>query len=225
MNTSSRFIPLLRSAAPTSDSLPYIRAVSMWRYPIFSAYSTGRWVTWPGGDWYTPRPRRGIMTPLLSLATGSTVACIGAVDCSGSHFNLNSGVIPRGGVLGKTVHVAHAGGWFHLHLAGAALAHGGPAKVIRIYFPDPLSVWNRFGLVFLRKRCSGFVSGFSISVYSPWDQRGFSCSRNRRLGSEITADSRRLREPDGVLSHSRVARCDREDPPSPKVSRRLVRSL
>src|SRR2546428_784160 len=47
----------------------------MWRYPILSAYSTAFWVIGPGGDWYTPRPRRGIMTPLLSLANGSIVAC------------------------------------------------------------------------------------------------------------------------------------------------------
>src|SRR5712691_11184273 len=55
----------------------------MWRYPTFSAYSTARWVVCPGGDWYTPRPRRGIITPLLSLATGSTVACMLALIAHG----------------------------------------------------------------------------------------------------------------------------------------------
>jgi hypothetical protein len=41
----------------------------------------------------------------------------------------------------------------------------------------------------LRKRCSGLVSGFSIPVCSPWDQRGLSCSRNRGLGSGIRAEN------------------------------------
>src|SRR2546426_5805372 len=54
----------------------------MWRYPILSAYSTAFWVIGPGRDWYTPRPRRGIMTPLLSLAAGSIVVCMWAVEYS-----------------------------------------------------------------------------------------------------------------------------------------------
>src|SRR5467141_433748 len=61
----------------------------MLRYPTFSANSTACWVTCPGGDWYTPRPRRGIMTPLFSLANGSTIACIKRHGLLGSHFNLN----------------------------------------------------------------------------------------------------------------------------------------
>src|SRR2546428_9341420 len=47
------------------------------------------------GDWYTPRPRRGIMTPLLSLASGSTVACMFLLD-----YLSSTSILPEDRVCG-----------------------------------------------------------------------------------------------------------------------------
>ena len=66
IQTASRGTPLAASAAPTSRSLPYIRAVSMWRYPSSSASSTasrqGRPVTS-----HVPTPIRGTSTPWILI--------------------------------------------------------------------------------------------------------------------------------------------------------------
>src|SRR5438309_11158618 len=70
------------------------------------------------------------------------------LDCSlhengellGSHFNLNSGGNSPRRPSWKNLSSNTRRGYFHLRPARAALAYGVPAKVIRIYFPDPLSV-------------------------------------------------------------------------------------
>src|SRR6058998_1789809 len=49
-----------------------------------------------------------------------------------------------------------------------------------------------FGLVFSRRAYYRLVPGFSIPVFSPWDQRGMSCSRNRGLEIVIRADNGRF---------------------------------
>jgi hypothetical protein len=95
-----------------------------------------------------------------------------------------------------------------------ALADEASAKVIRIFFQILFLSEPVFGLVFSRRACNGLVPGFSISVFSPWDQRGISCSRNRELGVGIRADNGRFRSRNSPLDHSCVARCDRLDPPS-----------
>src|SRR5439155_15163552 len=49
-----------------------------------------------------------------------------------------------------------------------------------------------FGPVFSRRACYRLVPGSSIPVFSPWDQRGMSCSRNRGLEIPIRADNGRF---------------------------------
>ena len=68
------------------------------------------------------------------------------------------------------------------------MAHGDYAKVIRIYFPDPLSVRGESALVFSRRVRYRLIQDFLIPVESPSDKRGNLCSQNRLLGIEIWAD-------------------------------------
>src|SRR5207249_1908240 len=68
------------------------------------------------------------------------------------------------------------------------LAHGDYAKVIRIYFPDPLSVREESALVFSRRIRYRLIQDFLIPVESPSDKRGNLCSQNRLLGIEIWVD-------------------------------------
>jgi len=70
------------------------------------------------------------------------------------------------------------------------MAHGDYAKVIRIYFPDPLSVRGESALVFSRRVRYRLIQDFLIPVESPSDKRGNLCSQNRLLGIEIWADYR-----------------------------------
>ena len=63
MNTSSRAMPLSRSARPTLDSFPYACAVSMWRYPTSSAARTACAHSGPSGTCHTPSPSSGITVP------------------------------------------------------------------------------------------------------------------------------------------------------------------
>ena len=63
MNTSSRAMPLSRSARPTLASLPYACAVSMWRYPSSSAARTACTHAGPSGTCQTPSPSSGITVP------------------------------------------------------------------------------------------------------------------------------------------------------------------
>src|SRR6266849_1146241 len=68
-----------------------------------------------------------------------------------------------------------------------------------------LSGWDS-GLVSLRRVRYRLVWPFSISVDSPRNQRGRSCSRNGGLGFEIRADNRRFRDPKFSPPTSRVMR-------------------
>src|SRR5713101_776556 len=49
-----------------------------------------------------------------------------------------------------------------------------------------------YGLVFSRRACYRLVPGFSISVFSPSDQRGYWGSGNRGLGIGIRAENGRF---------------------------------
>lgn len=51
---------------PTSTSLPYTAAQSIWRYPISMAAIQAA-STWPGLDCQVPRPSSGISAPVLSF--------------------------------------------------------------------------------------------------------------------------------------------------------------
>ena len=57
-------------AAPTPASLPYIWAVSMWRYPTSKACSTVSCVC-SGGTWNTPKPSWGIWRSSLRVTVGT----------------------------------------------------------------------------------------------------------------------------------------------------------
>ena len=87
------------------------------------------------------------MTPLLSLANGSTVACI-VYWVLGFHFNLNSGEIPRGGVLGKTVQVTSVGVTFTCVRRGP-LSHTGVVQKLYEFI---------FRILFLSETDSGLFS-------------------------------------------------------------------
>src|SRR6476620_8073416 len=71
MKTSARSMPDARSASPTPCSLPYISAVSMWRYPVSRATATARSVSF-GGIWKTPKPSCGIGRPSFSSIVGTS---------------------------------------------------------------------------------------------------------------------------------------------------------
>ena len=64
-------MPDRRIASPTSRSFRYAAAVSMWRYPTWSADATALTVS-AGGVWKTPKPSPGIVTPLLSSSVSFT---------------------------------------------------------------------------------------------------------------------------------------------------------
>src|SRR2546423_2664105 len=61
-NTSPRGTPPAASTRPTSRSLPYMYAVSTWRYPSSSAERTAR-STAPPRACHVPSPSMGICTP------------------------------------------------------------------------------------------------------------------------------------------------------------------
>jgi hypothetical protein len=84
--------------------------------------------------------------------------------------------------------------------------HGDPPKVIGIYFPDPLSIRTRIQACFFETGALSACPDFFDLVFSPWDQRGRSCSRNRRRGFGIGADNGRFRISEVSLIRSCVAR-------------------
>jgi hypothetical protein len=58
--------------SPTPFSLPYISAVSMWRYPTLSASCTASAVS-AGSIWKTPKPSCGMSCPSFRLIVGTAV--------------------------------------------------------------------------------------------------------------------------------------------------------
>src|SRR3989442_13802359 len=108
-------------------------------------------------------------------------------QCSRFHFNFNSGEIPRGGVLGKTVHVTHAGVTFTC-VRRAPLSHTGVLQKLYEFFSQILFLSETgLGLVSLRRVRYRLFWGFLFPVYSPKGSGGFSCFGNRRFGSGIKA--------------------------------------
>lgn len=75
MNRSRLGSPLVATASPTCASLKYHCAVSMWRYPALKA-ARHDFTAMEAGDWYTPKPRRGIVR--VELGRGRVEASVSA---------------------------------------------------------------------------------------------------------------------------------------------------
>src|SRR2546425_10818847 len=101
----------------------------------------------------------------------------GLGEHSGFHFNLNSGEIPRGGVLGKTVHVTSAGVTFTCVRRGA-LSHTGVLQklyefIFRILFLSETSFCLKpIRACFLEEvvfwACLGFLDTRVFPLGSAW---------------------------------------------------------
>jgi hypothetical protein len=73
---SERSMPDAATASPTCFSLPYISAVSMWRYPTSRASRVACFAS-SGVIWYVPNPSCGMSTPLFRVMVGTwVIVCI-----------------------------------------------------------------------------------------------------------------------------------------------------
>src|SRR3989442_14108508 len=92
-------------------------------------------------------------------------------QCSRFHFNFNSGEIPRGGVLGKTVHVTSAGVTFTCVRRGP-LSHTGVLQKLYEFIFQILFLSETDSACFLEEAvfwaCLGFLDTRVFPLGSAW---------------------------------------------------------